>query len=214
MLQEINNNTVLSSTYRGIREKQRSARAKINIPDDVLKDISVKGKKYGIDTIKPFRVEDFELGDWVGLKCRYGCSQFGTNWSCPPATPDISQARTILSQYSFALLLVGTQKCTNFYINNSKKRSEQVRYWKGTISLERQLLLHGYNKAFSLVSGSCSLCRRCAYPEACRFPTEQRPTIESLAVDVIGTLKKLGISTHVAKDPKEFFSYYAIILLG
>jgi len=194
-------------------KKNRSFRGEINIPDDVLKDISEKGKNYGIETIKPFSVENFELAEWVGLKCRYGCSQFGTNWSCPPATPELSQARAIIGEYSVALLLVGSQKCTNFYINNSKKRSEQVRYWKGTVSLERHLFLHGYDKAFSLVSGSCSLCKECAYPAACRFPTEKRPTIESLAVDVIGTLKNLGIDTKVAHDPKELFKYYAVILL-
>lgn len=192
---------------------QRSFREEISIPDDVLRDISKKGKKYGIEFIKPFSVKDFELAEWVGLKCRYGCSQFGTNWSCPPATPGLSQAKAIIGEYSLALLLVGSQKCTSFYINNSKKRSEQVRYWKGTVSLERHLFLHGYDKAFSLVSGSCSLCKECAYPAACRFPTEKRPTIESLAVDVIGTLKNLGIDTKVAHDPKELFKYYAVILL-
>ncbi len=194
-------------------EKQRTFRGETDLPEELLENIRVKGKKYGIETIKPFDVDKFVLGEWVGLKCRYGCSQFGTNWSCPPATPDLSQARSIISEYSLALLLVGTQKCVNFYINNSKKRSEQVRYWKGTVSLERQLFLHGYDKAFSLVSGSCSLCRKCAYPEACRFPTEKRPTIESLGIDVIGTLKNLGFASRVAKDPKEQFKYYAIILL-
>jgi predicted metal-binding protein len=194
-------------------ERERSFRDVTNIPDDVLRSISKKGKSYGIETIIPFGVENFELAEWVGLKCRYGCSQFGTNWSCPPATPEPAQARAIIGEYSIALLLVGSQKCTNFYINNSKKRSEQVRYWKGTVSLERQLFLQGYDKAFSLVSGSCSLCKECAYPEACRFPTEKRPTIESLSVDVIGTLKNLGIDTKVANDPKEMFKYYAVILL-
>lgn len=193
--------------------KKRTFRGDLNIPDDILADIAGKGKKYGIDTVKPFSVDDFVLAEWVGLKCRYGCSQFGTNWSCPPATPDISQAKAIIGEYSLALLLIGSQKCTNFYLNNSKKRSEQVRYWKGTVSLERQLFLHGYDKAFSLVSGSCALCRECAYPDACRFPTEKRPTIESLAVDVIGTLKNLGINTRVAHDPKDLFKYYAVILV-
>ena len=192
---------------------QRSFRELVSIPDAVLQDISEKGKNYGIETIQPFSVEEFELAEWVGLKCRYGCSQFGTNWSCPPATPDLPQARAIINEYSVALLLEGSQKCTNFYLNNSKKRSEQVRYWKGTVSLERELFLHGYDKAFSLVSGSCALCKECAYPAACRFPTEKRPTIESLAVDVIGTLKNLGIDTKVARDPKELFKYYAVILL-
>jgi predicted metal-binding protein len=188
-------------------------RDEINIPGDILKRITDKGKKYGFETVKPFQVENFELAQWVGLKCRYGCSQFNTNWSCPPATPELAQARAIISEYSIALLLVGSHQCTNFHINSNKKRSGQVRFWKGTVSLERQLFLDGYDKAFSLVSGACTLCKKCTYPEACRFPTEKRPTIESLSIDVIGTLKNLGINTRVAKDPKELFKYYAVILL-
>lgn len=194
-------------------KKKSSFRDEITLPDDVLQRLSTKGKEYGIDTIRPFRVEKFELGEWVGLKCRYGCSLYGTNWSCPPATPELAKVRAILAEYSIALLLVGSRKTTHFYRNNSKKRSEQVRYWKGTVSLERQLFLEGYDKAFSLVSGACSLCKECTYPKACRFPTEKRPTIESLSIDVIGTLKNLGINTRVAKDPKELFKYYAVILL-
>jgi predicted metal-binding protein len=205
-------NKIVALSRPNIKEDV-SFRAECNIPDDVLKRISGKGREYGIETIKPFRVENFEFGEWVGLKCSYGCSQFGTNWSCPPATPELSKARAIISEYSIALLLVGSQQCTNFYINNAKKRSQQVRYWKGAVSLERQLFLDGYDKAFSLVSGACSLCKECAYPEACRFPTEKRPTIESMSIDVIGTLKNLGINTMVAKDPKELFKYYAVILL-
>lgn len=195
-------------------DNQRTFRGEITISDDVLMDLSVRGQRYGIETIRPFHIDQFELAQWVGLKCRYGCSQYGTSWSCPPATPTFSQARAIISEYTLALLLVGSQKCTNFYLNNSKRRSEQVRYWKGTVSLERQLFLQGYDKAFSLVSGSCSLCSKCTYPDACRFPTERRPTIESLGVDMLGTLKNLGIDTNVAKDPKELFKYYAIILLA
>lgn len=194
-------------------DKDISFRDDVTIPDDVLKSISEKGRKYGIDTITPFSVKNFELAEWVGLKCRYGCNQFNTNWSCPPATPELSKARAIISEYSIALLLVGSQQSNNFYGNNNKQRSKQVRYWKGTVSLERQLFLDGYDKAFSLVSGSCSLCKECAYPDACRFPTEKRPTIESLSIDVIGTLKNLGINTRVAQDPKECFAYYAVILL-
>jgi predicted metal-binding protein len=195
------------------REQKTSFRKELSFPDDLLQRLTDKGKEYGIETIMPFGVEKFELGEWVGLKCRYGCSLYGTNWSCPPATPELARVRAILAEYSIALLLVGSRRTTHFYRNNNKKRSEQVRYWKGTVSLERQLFLEGYDKAFSLVSGACSLCKECTYPKACRFPTEKRPTIESLSIDVIGTLKNLGMNTRFAKDPQELFKYYAVILL-
>jgi predicted metal-binding protein len=88
-----------------------------------------------------------------------------------------------------------------------------VRSWKEVVGIERQLFLEGYDKAISLVSGSCALCKKCTYPEACRFPKERRPPIEAFSIDLIGTLKNLGLSTPVAQETDDTFNYYAIILL-
>jgi hypothetical protein len=42
---------------------------------------------------------------------------------------------------------------------------------------------------------------------------ERRPPIEAFSIDLIGTLKNLGISTPVAQKTDDTFNYYAIILL-
>jgi len=190
-----------------------SFRSHIGISRETLDQLHEKGKPYSLESIRPFKIEDMVVAQWVNLKCRYGCSQYKANWSCPPATPDMSEIKNILSEYSTALLLVGTQNRNDFYKDSNRNRTEQVKYWKSTVSLERMLFLKGYDKAFSLVSSSCSLCKKCAYPEACRFPMEKRPTVESFYIDIIGTLKNLGIETRVAMDLKETFKYYSIILL-
>ena len=172
-----------------------------------------KGRSYGLDAIFPFRIDKIEVAEWVHLKCRYGCNQYNTNWCCPPATPSPDKVRAILAEYSTALLLVGSTSCSDFYLNNARKRSSQVRCWKGTISLERTLFLEGYYKAFSLVGECCALCKECAYPDDCRFPQEKRPSVESFSIDVIGTLKNLGTTSTVAAETCETYSYYGIILL-
>lgn len=172
-----------------------------------------KGRSYGLDAIFPFRIDKIEVAEWVHLKCRYGCNQYNTNWCCPPATPSPDKVRAILAEYSTALLLVGSTSCSDFYRNNARKRSSQVRCWKGTISLERTLFLEGYYKAFSLVGECCALCKECAYPDDCRFPQEKRPSVESFSIDVIGTLKNLGTTSTVAAETCETYSYYGIILL-
>ena len=172
-----------------------------------------KGRSYGLDAIFPFSIDKIEVAEWVHLKCRYGCNQYNTNWCCPPATPSPDKVRAILAEYSTALLLVGSTSCSDFYLNNARKRSSQVRCWKGTISLERTLFLEGYYKAFSLVGECCALCKECAYPDDCRFPQEKRPSVESFSIDVIGTLKNLGTTSTVAAETCETYSYYGIILL-
>ena len=188
-------------------------RTRKGISREMLKELLEKGKEYGLTKVVPFSTEELVVAEWVHLKCRYGCKQYGTNWCCPPATPSPEKVRSILSEYSQAILLVGNKSCTDFYRNNTKKRSVQVRCWKGPISLERMLFLRGFYKAFSLVGECCALCKECAYPEECRFPQEKRPSVESFSIDVIGTLNNLGTSTNVATRRSDSFDYYAIILL-
>jgi len=172
-----------------------------------------KGRSYGLNAIFPFSIDKIKVAEWVHLKCRYGCNQYNTNWCCPPATPGPDKVRAILSEYTTALLLVGSTSCSDFYLNNEHKRISQVRCWKGTISLERVLFLKGYYKAFSLVGECCALCKECAYPDDCRFPQEKRPSVESFSIDVVGTLKNLGTTSTVASKTCETYNYYGIILL-
>lgn len=195
------------------QKKSISFRCHKGISEQTLGLLNEKGSQYGLETIFPFDISEIDVAQWVNLKCRYGCSQYKANWSCPPATPDINEVRSILSEYSTALMLVGNQNRSDFYKDSNRNRTDQVKYWKGTVSLERMLFLEGYDKAISLVSGACSLCKKCAYPSACRFPAEKRPTVESFGIDLIGTLKNLGIEIKVAMELNETFKYYSIILL-
>ena len=188
-------------------------RSNTGISAKTLDLLHEKGRQYGLESILPFSVHHIVTAQWVNLKCRYGCSQYKANWSCPPATPDLKEARTILSEYSTALLLVGNQNRYDFYKDSNRNRTDQVNYWKGIVSLERLLFLNGYDKALSLVSGACSLCKKCAYPGTCKFPMEKRPTVESFCIDLVGTLKNLDITTRVAMQLNETFKCYSIILL-
>lgn len=186
---------------------------KEGISQALIQKLLEKGKNYGLNAIFPFSVEKIKVAQWVQLKCRYGCSRYNTNWCCPPATPEPDKVRVVLSEYSVALLLVGSTTYVDFYLDNSRKRANQVRCWKGSVSLERKLFLEGYYKAFSLVGECCALCKTCAYPQECRFPQEKRPSIESFSIDAIGTLRNLGVSPKVAKQKNDSYSYYGIILL-
>jgi predicted metal-binding protein len=194
-------------------EKSISFRSHNGISEHTLGLLTEKGRQHGLESILPFDIDRIVVAQWVNLKCRYGCSQYKANWSCPPATPDINEVRAILSEYTTALMLVGRQNRNDFYRDSNRNRTDQVKYWKGTVSLERMLFLKGYDKAISLVSGACSLCKKCAYPGACRNPMEKRPTVESFCIDLVGTLKNLDIETRVAMELNETFKYYSIILL-
>ena len=195
------------------KKRAPSFRGNKTISDQLLRSLLKKNSSYGLEKIIPFPIEKIDVAEWVSLKCQFGCSQYNTNWCCPPTSPDIVKIRAVLQEYSQALLLIGSRQCKDFYLNNAKRRAEKVRSWKEVVGIERRLFLEGYDKAISLVSGSCALCKKCTFPEACRFPMERRPPIEAFSIDLIGTLKNLGISTPVAQKTDDTFNYYAIILL-
>jgi predicted metal-binding protein len=188
-------------------------KTRAGISQELTQRLLEKGQSYGLTAIFPFEIGKIVVAEWVHLKCRYGCTHYNTNWCCPPATPNPDKVKAVLSEYSTALLLVGSKSCTDFYLNNGRKRITQVRCWKGTIILERMLFLEGYYKSFSLVGECCALCKECAYPKDCRFPQEKRPSVESFSIDVIATLKNLGTTSAVATKTTETFNYYGIILL-
>ena len=81
-------------------------RSNSGISDETLALLHEKGKQYSIKSIQPFSSDEIVLAQWVNLKCRYGCSQYKANWSCPPATPDLAEIRTIFNEYATVLLLV------------------------------------------------------------------------------------------------------------
>jgi predicted metal-binding protein len=108
---------------------------------DILSELSEIGRKYNINEIIPLKIEDISIAPWVRLKCKYGCSKYGKSWCCPPETPDPEKMQIVLDGYREALLLCGTITNGDFYRENRRKRRIQVNTWKGTLALERRLLL-------------------------------------------------------------------------
>ncbi len=180
---------------------------------DALDEINRMVREQGFREALVLRTPEIVTARWVGLKCRYGCANYGTNWCCPPAAPDLRATRELLSEYSIALLLLGRATNEHFYRNSTVKRRRQIRQWKSTVSLERKLFLMGYYKAFGLPSESCALCKKCSYPGRCKFPNEKRPSVEACSIDVLETIKRLGRSVELATSVKDSYNTFSLILL-
>ncbi len=184
------------------------------LPTELVNRLLVKGKEYGLAEIIPIKTSEIQVASWVQMKCRYGCQRFNRSWCCPPATPAPAEVRTFLAEYSQALLLINQQKKQPaLHRASSKKRMNQMQYWKGTVSLERLLFLAGYYKSFSLVGVCCALCKECAYPGDCNFPQEKRPSVESFSIDVFGTLQQIGRTSDIAQAQGDSVKLYSIILV-
>jgi len=143
------------------------------------------------------------FGRWVRVKCSYGCEMYGRSWSCPPATPDIDEAKKIVSCYKSALFL-------RF---RSRSLLDQKKMQKPILEIERKLFLAGFYKAFAFFPGPCSFCVSCRYPKPCRFPAMKRPTIEGFGIDVFRTAKNAGMDVDVIKNPSGFSHSFSLVLV-
>jgi len=134
---------------------------------------------------------------WVRLKCQYGCSGYGSSLCCPPSTPSPDETRKVIDSYETALL-------AHFAAGKAATSS--------MVTLEREVFLEGYYKAFAFGAGPCSLCKSCD-EESCKHPERARPSMEACGIDVFATARGNGYPIEVVRDEGSEQNRYGLLLI-
>lgn len=158
-------------------------------------------QELGVSGIKRISAFDIVIGDWVRLKCQYGCPNFGKLLTCPPYSPTPDEMRKILQGYSVAYLL--RYDIPDEILNVETHPDPGVQ--KDTLAkaldiflrLERYAFLSGYRKAFVFGLNHCPNCEHCVLEDSngngiCRFPIVTRPSLEACGIDVYKTVETAG----------------------
>jgi len=182
------------------------------------------------EDLRHIPTEMIVVSDWVRLKCRYGCNNYGNHLGCPPFTPTPSETRAVLSAYRNAVLVrfeaKPDPKATGKHASRALSNSV-VKMQKTVAELERTAFLAGYYKAFGMNAMPCSLCDTCIIGEMqkkeqavfdldsvkCRNKEIMRPSMEACGIDVFKTLQNAGFRPRVLKDCKEMVELFGLILL-
>lgn len=120
------------------------------------------------------------------------CRSYGKSWSCPPACGSIEYADRRISQYRRGLIVQTTGKLEDEFDLQAIAAIE-ARHKKAFLDLARQarLLFPG---CLPLSSGTCSLCRKCTYPDRpCRFPGKRLSSMEAYGLLVSDVCQKSGL---------------------
>jgi predicted metal-binding protein len=163
---------------------------------DRLGKYIASAKRLGARDAKVIPARGVRIGDWVRLKCKFGCGGYGRRLCCPPNSPAPGETREMLKGYSRALLVHSTKQ-------------EKI----GTMvaALEREIFLDGFYKAFAMGAGPCRLCAECA--EFCRHPAQARPAMEACGIDVYATVRGAGFPINVVKSRDCGQDYYGLVLI-
>lgn len=136
--------------------------------------------------VKVIPVRDITLGQWVRLRCQFGCSHFNQRFTCPTFTPTSDEMNDILMDYSRALVV-------------EAPRSTDVHHI--ILGLENRFKARGFFKAFGLDALPCNLCEVCTIETQCKYPEKARPTMQACGIDVSQTLLNIGWDFAVQFQP-------------
>ena len=122
------------------------------------------------------------------------CGAYGKNWTCPPHCGSITDCAAKMQGYSRGILLqtVGIlEKAidTKGYRRTEERHLEQFYRFCQKIREE-------YPQALCLGSGGCRVCKRCAWPEPCRFPEKACASMEGYGLFVTQVCRDNGLAYH------------------
>jgi predicted metal-binding protein len=149
-------------------------------------------------------------GQWVRMKCMFGCGNYGKHACCPPNVPPVAECRQMLSEYTAAVIFHFPLTCKDPDDRRtwSKKMNETL------LKIEKEVFLRGYYKTLLLPMTSCNICEECSGTrQECKNPSLARPTPEGMAIDVYLTARKHGFPIKVLTDYDQTANRYAFLLI-
>ncbi len=178
-----------------------------------------KSQMQQIDTIlKTNGYEDYKwidpkkivVSQWVRMKCRFGCPEYGRGGACPPETPSVAECREFFNEYTYAVIL-------HFEGLMDKPRDRHA--WSAKINaklvqLERNVFTAGFERAFLMFMDSCCFCKDCTGSrKTCDQPRMARPAPEAMAVDVYTTVRQAGFTINVLSDYDQKMDRFAFLMV-
>jgi len=166
--------------------------------------------KYECTDFKWIDPKEIVTAQWVRIKCKFGCGNYGKKSCCPPNMPPVSECRQFFDEYTNGVI---------FHFSNAFNKPEDRHEWgrrinRGLLSVEKEVFLSGYQKTFLFFMASCSFCEECtSVKEHCQDYRSARPTPEGMAVDVYSTVRKYGFPIQVLTDYTQTVNKYAFLLI-
>ncbi len=153
---------------------------------------------HGATRVRKVDPRQVPTGEWVRLKCQFGCGGYGQCLTCPPHAPTPEETRKLLDDYSTGFLI--------YWGHEAGGR-------KALAEIERQVFLKGWYKAFALGSGPCELCRECDLEWPCNHPSQARPSMEACGIDVFQTARDAGFPIQVVTCHEDVPNFYSLLLV-
>lgn len=137
------------------------------------------------------------------------CGRYGKSWSCPPGCGSLSETQEKIARYHEGILLQTVGDLEDEFDGEGMMEAENRH--KESLLRMRELMEEEYPNALFLGAGSCTVCKKCTYPDApCRFPEKRISSMEASGLLVLDVCKKNGMTYYYGSDK---ISYTSCVLI-
>ena len=172
--------------------------------------IEKMARSHDLKDYKWIQPKSIIIGQWVRLKCTYGCPSYGQKGCCPPEVPSVVDCERFFKEYKAGLLFHFAKKFKKPQLRVPWSRELNQRM----LDLEKEVFLSGFYKAFVFPHAPCRLCDTCkGTKRECRQPYWARPTLEAFGVDVYATARKRGYPIQVLKGYEQEMNRFGLLLV-
>lgn len=129
------------------------------------------------------------------------CGNYRNHYMCPPYIGAVEDLAVRLAPYRRGVLLQYSQPLD---VRNDREglRQTKIELQDTVLQLEDIVRGSGVDDVWGFMAGSCALCDPCKarFNEPCPYRDRARPSLESIAVDVIALLDKFGLDSAFHPD--------------
>ena len=151
--------------------------------------------------------EDVEFSEEVVAACRANyCGNYNKSWRCPPNVGTLDELKAKYTQYLQAFVFT-TKHAIEDSFDIEGMFEARVEHDK-VEDLIRPVLPAGSQV---LGAGRCNVCKKCAFPEPCRFPEKAKTSVEACGINVVSLAKTAKINY---TNGENTVTYFTLVFLG
>ena len=151
--------------------------------------------------------EDVEFSEEVVAACRANfCGNYNKSWKCPPNVGTLEELKAKYTKYPKVFVFTTKHEIEDSFdiegMFAARLDHDKVE------ELIRPVLPKGSQV---LGAGGCNVCKKCAFPEPCRFPEKAKTSVEACGINVVSLAKTAKINY---TNGENTVTYFTVVFLS
>ncbi len=175
-----------------------------------IKQLEKIGVELGFTRVAPVDADTIQLLKDVRKMCEVNsCTAYGTRWTCPPGCGTLEECEERIRKYHHGVLVQTTGELEDEFDGEGMMETEE-RHKEHFLRMH-DALVKIYPDMLSLGAGTCTICRKCTYPDApCRFPDKRFSSMEAYGMLVTQVCQDNGVDYYYGPGTITYTSCFLV----